>query len=132
MSGVPASLFRRGKESASQNALICKVSARILPNFSWILVCALLVNGCVSTIPKIEVTTEYIPRSEIKNYRGGPQVYDLSPRQRRICEERAAKGDIMAAKTLVEYHEMITRDSKQYRHWLRVVARLQKAYQKHH
>jgi hypothetical protein len=97
-----------------------------------ILVWALLVNGCASTIPKTEVTTEYIPRSEIKNYRGGPQVYDLSPRQRRICEERAAQGDIMAAKTLVEYHEMITRDSKQYRHWLRVVARLQKAYQKHH
>jgi hypothetical protein len=43
-----------------------------------------------------------------------------------MCEKRAAKGDIVAAKTLVEYHEMITRDEKQYQYWLKVVARLEK------
>jgi hypothetical protein len=44
-----------------------------------------------------------------------------------MCEERASNGDILAAKKLVEYHEMITKDAEQYLHWLRVVARLQKA-----
>lgn len=92
-----------------------------------ILVCALLVSGCASTIRKPEPTVEYIRDTDIRHYRGGSQIYYLSPRQRRICEKRAAKGDIVAAKTLVEYHEMITRDVKQYHHWLQVVARLEKA-----
>jgi hypothetical protein len=45
-----------------------------------------------------------------------------------VCTKRALAGDIFAAKTMVEYHEMVTRDVKRYRYWLRVVARLQKAH----
>jgi hypothetical protein len=97
-----------------------------------ILVCALLVSGCASTIRHSEPTVEQIRDTDITHYRGGSQYYNLSPRQRRRCEERAAQGDIVAAKTLVEYHEMITRDVKQYHHWLKVVARLEKAQQKRH
>jgi hypothetical protein len=130
---VPLPTFGRDADGADTClAREEKTPARILPNFSLILVCALLLSGCVSTNRKPEPTVEYIRDTDIRHYRGGSQIYDLSPRQRSTCEKRAAAGDIVAAKTLVEYHEMITRDSKQYRHWLRVVARLQKAYQKHH
>jgi hypothetical protein len=58
---------------------------------------------------------------------GGAQVYDLSPRERTICRRKAAAGDIVAAKTLLEYYEMVAVDKKQYQHWLKVVERLQRA-----
>jgi hypothetical protein len=74
-----------------------------------------------------EPTISYIPISEIETARGGAQIYNLTRRQRLLYEKRAYENnDIWAAKTLVEYHEMVTRDEKQYHHWLRVVARLEK------
>jgi hypothetical protein len=57
----------------------------------------------------------------------GYEIYFLSERERLRCERAASKGDMLAAKRLVEYHEMITRDEKQFKHWLAVVVRLQKA-----
>jgi len=44
-----------------------------------------------------------------------------------LCEKKAAAGDIVAAKTLLEYYEMVVVDQKQYQHWLNVVERLQRA-----
>lgn len=99
----------------------------VLFNFSLIFACAFAVGGCATNEQRIEPTTSCISKSEAETAVGGPQVYNLSPSQRRLCEKRASEGDIVAAKTLVEYHEMITRDEKQYRHWLKVVARLEKA-----
>ena len=95
-------------------------------SFSLTLVFSFLACGCTSAVRRPEPTTSYIPMSEVKTAQG-PQVYNLSPRERRRCEKRAASGDVVAAKTLVEYHEMITRDEKQYQYWLKVVARLEKA-----
>jgi hypothetical protein len=65
--------------------------------------------------------------SEFKSAQGGNQIYNLSPGERRRCEKRAAKGDIVAAKRLVEYHEMVTRDEKQYHYWMMIVSRLERA-----
>lgn len=90
----------------------------------WVLLLALAPSGCTTSI---QPTVEHVRASDSSRFRGGAQVYNLSPRQRRLCEKRAAKGDIVAAKTLVEYHEMITRDGKQYHYWLKVVAQLEKA-----
>jgi len=50
----------------------------------------------------------------VKHSRGGAQAYDLSPRERAICEKKASAGDIVAAKTLMEYYEMVVVDGKQY------------------
>lgn len=100
---------------------------RILPKFSLILLSACLVAGCAQTPPIPKPTTSVIPISEMEAAQGGPQFYNLSPRQRRMCEKRAAEGDILAAKTLVEYHEMVTRDEKQYHYWMTIVSRLERA-----
>lgn len=76
---------------------------------------------------RTEPTISYIPLSQIETARGGAQIYSLTRRKRLMYEKRASENnDIVAAKILVEYHEMITRDEKQYQHWLRVVARLEK------
>lgn len=86
------------------------------------LICAIALVGCA--------TTEHVP-ANAREFRSGAQSFDLSERQRLLCEQKASEGDIVAAKTLVEYYEMVQVDEKQYQHWLGVVARLQKARAKH-
>jgi hypothetical protein len=100
---------------------------RILSSFSLIFVCTCVVSSCTSTLRRPEPTTSYIPISEIRTAQGGSQIYNLSKHKRLMCERRASEGDIVAAKTLLEYHEMVTKDEKQYQRWSRVVARLEKA-----
>jgi hypothetical protein len=97
-----------------------------------ILGCTTLVLGaCAPITPTVErapaATSERVSEYSIKHSRGGAQAYDLSPRERAICEKRASAGDIVAAKTLMEYYEMVVVDEKQYQHWRRVVERLQRA-----
>jgi hypothetical protein len=72
-------------------------------------------------------TVEKVSDYSIRHSRGGAQAYDLSPRERLICEKKASAGDIVAAKTLLEYYEMVAVNEKQYQHWLKVVERLQRA-----
>jgi hypothetical protein len=88
--------------------------------------CAFVIIGCTPTTPGPKPTRSIIPLSEAIAAQGGSQVYNLSPSERRMCEKRAAKGDVVAAKQLVEYHEMVTKDLKQYHHWLMIVARLER------
>jgi hypothetical protein len=74
-------------------------------------------------------TISYIPISEMETARGGAQAYSLTRRQRLMYEKRAYEdNDILDARIVAEYHEMITKDEKQYQHWLRVVARLEKIH----
>ena len=89
--------------------------------------CAVFLGCSGRTASSIRPTASYIPREEIESASSGYEIYFLSERVRLRCERAASKGDILAAKRLVEHHEMITRDEKQFRHWLAVVARLQKA-----
>lgn len=84
--------------------------------------CAIVAGSC-ATPPTVEVVT-IAPGEE---YRSGAQSYQLSERERILCEQKAASGDIIAAKKLVTYHMMVTVNDKEVRHWLRVVERLQKA-----
>jgi hypothetical protein len=44
-----------------------------------------------------------------------------------MYEKRAAAGDIFAAKTLVEYHQVVPGDEKQCQYWLMIVSRLERA-----
>lgn len=97
------------------------------PEFYVILVCALALTGCTAATPTLQPTTEYVPVSSIRSARGGSQAYDLSIRERLVKEKRAAEGDIAAAKALVEYHEMVTKDEREYQRWRALVALLQKA-----
>lgn len=72
-------------------------------------------------------TVEVVKIAAGEEFRSSVNMYELSERERRTCERMASNGDILAAKKLVTYHMMITRDAKEVRHWLRVVERLQKA-----
>ena len=87
-------------------------------------VCAIASVACT-------IRTEHVLVSSPKNYRAGPEAYNLSERERRLCEKRASDGDILAAKQLVEYYEMVEVDEKQYQHWMRIVTRLQRARARH-
>lgn len=87
----------------------------------------LIVTICAVSLGCSGPTASYISPEEIASATSGYEIYYLSHREKLRCERAASKGDILAAKRLVEYHEMITRDERQYHHWLSVVARLQKA-----
>src|SRR5438105_9241479 len=82
----------------------------------------IILSTCGPTVEyvKLPVTGDYV----------GPNVYDLTPEQRAACERRALAGDIIAAKQLVDYHDAITGDSKEFDRWMRVVARLQRERRK--
>ena len=89
------------------------------------LACTLLLAACNPIAPT--ATFERVSDYDARHSRGGAQAYDLSPHERLICEKKAAAGDIVAAKALLEYYEMVVVDKKQYQYWLGVVERLQKA-----
>gem|GEM_PF-4963091 len=97
--------------------------------------CTLLLVACTPITPKRRsqepaaspATVERVSDYDIRHSRGGAEAYGLSPRERLLCEKKAAAGDIVAAKTLLEYYEMVVVDQKQYQHWLNVVERLQRA-----
>jgi hypothetical protein len=87
-----------------------------------LLACTILFGGCAD-----HPVVEKVPISSFKDYRSPAQSYDLSERERVVCQRKALAGDIMAAKKLATYHMMVTRDQKKVHYWLKVVAQLQKA-----
>jgi hypothetical protein len=119
--------------SPDVNSLVSsQIGARIFAELLAVVVgCTLVLPACAPLPPTSErvpaATSERVSDYDIKHSRGGAQAYDLSPRERAICRKKASEGDIVAAKTLMEYYEMVVVDKKQYQHWLRVVERLQRA-----
>jgi uncharacterized ParB-like nuclease family protein len=92
----------------------------------WLLVAGAISQAACTTVKTAtNATTERVP-ADVSGFRGA-QYFNMSERERLRCERRASQGDILAAKKLVTYHEMVTGDDQQYRHWLVVVARLQNA-----
>ena len=56
--------------------------------------------------------------------------FELSRHERKVYAKKAAEGDIQAAKTLAQFHMVVTRDDARVKYWLSVVARLEKAAHK--
>jgi hypothetical protein len=87
----------------------------------------LLTAACGVTLGGCSTTTEEIPAS-YRDFRSGAQSFDLTERERLLCEKKASEGDILAAKRLVNYYMTLPRHEKEYHHWLKVVTRLQKRH----
>lgn len=115
----PCPARNRAKSLFGKQTTLCE--------FISILVYAVMLSGCASTVRRPETTRSYIPESEVRSAVALNQIYSLSAKQRLMYEKRASRGDIEAAQALLKYHQMVTGNEKQYRRWSRVVARLQEA-----
>lgn len=81
-------------------------------------------TGCIACSNAPKPTVEYIAHPE--QYRAAAESFNLTVAEQRRLEKRALRGDITAAKRLVDYHDGLTGDEQQYRRWMAVVARLEK------